>query len=204
MDIAEGYKYLGITENRKSEVTKETGERIKNEILKRIEMICKSGLNGRNTIAAINEYALSLINYYVGVIPMEHSDFQKIDDEVRKLLVKYRIHLQPENTERLYLPRKELGRGLGNIVQKSERMELQLFTMLEKSKNSSLRRAAILKVMEDEKAPISLIAEYLKIRYKIEGEMNSEILETVQKSIYTARLKIKLAMKSCIELPATK
>ena len=109
MDIAEGYKYLGITENRNSEVTKETGERIQREILKRVEMICKSGLNGRNTVAAINEYALSLINYYVGVIPMEHADYKRIDDEVSKILVKYKIYSQPANTERLCLPRKELG-----------------------------------------------------------------------------------------------
>ena len=60
------------------------------------------------------------------------------------------MHLQPANTERLYLPRKELGRGFGNLVQKSERMEFQLFETLDNAKNTSLRRAAILKVMQDE------------------------------------------------------
>jgi len=75
MGVAEGYKYLGITENRNSEVTKETVQRIHKEILLRVEKICKSGLNGRNTITGINEYALSLINYYIGVVPMEHAEY---------------------------------------------------------------------------------------------------------------------------------
>ena len=50
------------------------------------------------------------------------NDYEKIDSDVRKLIVKHKIHLQPANTERLYLPRKELGRGLGNIVHKSEKI----------------------------------------------------------------------------------
>lgn len=65
MRVAEGYKYLGITENRNSEVDKETVQRIHREILQRVEQICKSDLCYENTIAAINEYALSLINYYI-------------------------------------------------------------------------------------------------------------------------------------------
>ena len=191
MNAAEGYKYLGITENRNSEVTKETVERIHREILSRVEKICRSGLNGRNSIIAINEYALSLINYYIGILPMEYNDYEKIDSDVRKLIVKHKIHLQPANTERLYLPRKELGRGLGNIVHKSEKMELQLFTMLDNTKSISLRRAAILKVMKEEKSPTSLIIEYLKARYGIIGEMNLNILEAAQKKHLYGEIKAK-------------
>ena len=191
MGVTEGYKYLGITENRNSQVTRETVERVHGEILCRVEQICKSGLNGRNTITAINEYALSLINYYIGAVPMEHSDYEKIDNDVRKLLVKYKIHLQPANTERLYLPRKELGRGLGNVVHKSEKMELQLFAMLDRYKDISLRRAAILKVMKDEKAPTALIVAYLKARYNIEEEINLNVLEAAQKRHLYSEIKEK-------------
>ena len=61
-----------------------------------------------------------------------------MNKEVRKILVKYIVHLQPANTERLYLPRKELGQGLENIVHKSERIKLQLFNLLNDSKSTSL------------------------------------------------------------------
>jgi hypothetical protein len=40
-----------------SKVSSETYERIRTEILKRVECICKTRLNGRNTIQAINELA---------------------------------------------------------------------------------------------------------------------------------------------------
>ena len=188
---SEGYKYLGITENRKSEVSRETYERIRAEILKRVESICKTRLNGKNTITAINEYALSVMNYYIGAISLEHADYLRIDEEVRKMLVKHKVHLQPANTERLYLPRKELGRGLANIVQKSERMELQLFNTLDGSKNTSLRRAAILKVMQDENSPTALIIPYLKLRYNIADELTLKTLELAQKNHLYSEIKNK-------------
>ena len=55
---------LEITENRKSKVVRETYESVRAEIRARVVCICKSGLNARNTIAAINEYALSVMIYY--------------------------------------------------------------------------------------------------------------------------------------------
>ena len=191
LNANEGYKYLGILENRRSEVAKETYEKMQAEIFKRVESVCRSCLNGKNTIKAINEYALSVINYYIGAIPMEHDDYLKIDEGVRKILVKHKVHLQPANTERLYLPRKELGRGLGNIVHRSERMELQLFNLLNDSKSTSLRRAAILKVMQDENASTALIVPYLKIRYNMEQEVTMKALEEAQKSFLYSEIKNK-------------
>ena len=191
LGVTEGYKYLGVTENRKSEVVRETYERVRAEILARVESICKSGLNGRNTIAAINEYALSVMNYYIGAIPLENADYLRIDEEVRKILVRHKVHLQPANTEQLYLPRKELGRGLGNMVHKSERIELQLFNALNEARNTSPRRAAILKVMQDENMSTALIAPYLAARYNIEGEVTLETLEAAQKGFLYSEIKNK-------------
>ncbi|XP_076384682.1 uncharacterized protein LOC143263815 [Megalopta genalis] len=55
----QGYKYLGITEDATSAVKKETFEKVKAEVLKRTETICKTKLNGKNMIKVINEYAIS-------------------------------------------------------------------------------------------------------------------------------------------------
>ena len=191
LGVNEGYKYLGITENRESKVSRETFTKIHAEILKRTELVCNAGLNGKNAIKAINEYALTAINYYIGVVPMEHADYLMIDRDVRKVLIKHKIHLQPANTERLYLPRKELGRGLCNIVQKSERMELQLFQTLFNSRNTSLRRAAILKVMQEEHSSTAIIIPYLETRYKIQGEINLQTLELAQKNHLYSEIKNK-------------
>ena len=104
-----------------------------------------------------------MMNYYIGAAPFEESDFQRIDAQVRKILIRIRIHLQPSNKERLYLPRKELGRGLCNMVHKSEKTILQLYNTLIESKNIFLRRAAILQVMKEEKMSTALTKEFLKI-----------------------------------------
>ena len=59
----ECYKYLGICENSKSEVSEVTLLKIKKEIYNRTEKLCKTKLNAKNLIKSINEYALSVMNY---------------------------------------------------------------------------------------------------------------------------------------------
>lgn len=64
---------------------------------------------------AINEYALSLINYYCRIIDIEPCEYAALDVDVRKLPTDNRLHFKPANRERLYLLRKHNGRGLANI-----------------------------------------------------------------------------------------
>jgi hypothetical protein len=145
LDNTSCYKYLGITEDSTSTPLKEVKDAITQEILRRTNELSRSKLSGKNMMRAINEYAISLINYYIGVLNLEPETFKKIDDEVRQILIHNGIHLQPACKERLYLPRVELGRGLVNIEHRSEMM---LFKLLEDFTKTSLvirRRAAILK-----------------------------------------------------------
>jgi hypothetical protein len=58
--------------------------------------------------------------------------------------------------------------------------------------------------MQDEKTSSAVIKQYLGFRYNITKEMNLKTLKEAQKTIYIARLKQKLDMKSYIELRATK
>ncbi|TBU00766.1 hypothetical protein CWI36_1542p0020, partial [Hamiltosporidium magnivora] len=87
------------------------------------------------------------------------------NDSVRAVLVKNKIHLRPGCKERLYLPRTELGRGLHSVELRSEHMLLQLLDCLEKSKEISTRRAAILKVENNNKSHLALIKGFLKVKY---------------------------------------
>ncbi len=89
--------------------------------------------------------------------------------------------MQPACKERLYLPREEMGKGLQNVEFRSEHMLLQLKDTLEKSKHISTRRAAILKVENDNKTHLSCINEFLKIKYNINEDINKETLEKYQK-----------------------
>ena len=82
-------------------------------------------LNSRNLFIAMNEYALSTLNYHIGLVDYTPEEFTDLDRKVRTELRIHRIHYQPASLERLYLPRKENGRGLINIEHNSEKI---LFT----------------------------------------------------------------------------
>ncbi|KAL6120527.1 hypothetical protein NUSPORA_02731 [Nucleospora cyclopteri] len=128
----QGYKCLGVIENSKSEDTGETAEKIRTELLARVERLCQTKLNGLNLFKAVNEHAISLINYYIGILKLELDDYARLDNTIRTLLTKYKIHFQPSCKERLYLPRTQIGRGLCSVEHRSEQMFLQLRMQLEK------------------------------------------------------------------------
>ena len=86
----------------------------------------------------------------IGVLKLEPSTFKKLDDDIMKVLMDYKVHLQPANKERLYLPRDQLGRWFSNIEHRSELMLLEL--------NKSLER--------DNSTHLALINWYLISKYK--------------------------------------
>ncbi|KAL6120361.1 hypothetical protein NUSPORA_02921 [Nucleospora cyclopteri] len=106
---------LGVIENSKSENTGETAEKIRTELLARVERFCQTKLNGRNLFKAVNEHATSLVNYYIGTLKLEPDDYARFDNEIRTNLTKYKIHFLPICKKRLYLPRTEMGRGLCQV-----------------------------------------------------------------------------------------
>ncbi|EKX73017.1 hypothetical protein BEWA_015780 [Theileria equi strain WA] len=111
--------YLGIMENRSSIPSLESWEKIRAEILARVEKLAKTKLNGRNMFKAINMFALSLLNYYTGLLKLLPDDFEALDLDIRKILVKHRLHYLNASPERLYLKREQCGRGLASATRKS-------------------------------------------------------------------------------------
>jgi hypothetical protein len=134
--------------------------------MKRTIRLCETHLNSRNLFKSIKEHAISIISYHIGILKLEPGDFKTLDGEIRKVLKDHKIHLQPANKERLYLQRSKLGRGLCNIEHKSENMLLELNKALERSKNVSLRRAAILKLDKNNSAHLAFIDNYIQAKYK--------------------------------------
>ncbi|TBT97397.1 hypothetical protein CWI39_2972p0010, partial [Hamiltosporidium magnivora] len=87
-------------------------EEVQTKLIARVERLCRTRLNARNLFQVINQHAISLLNYHIGVLRLGPAEFSKLDDAVRAVLVKNKIHLRSGCKERLYLPLKELGRGL--------------------------------------------------------------------------------------------
>ncbi|TBU01338.1 hypothetical protein CWI36_1368p0020 [Hamiltosporidium magnivora] len=95
------YKYLGIIEDSRGIPTSKSFEEVQTKLIVRVERLCCTRLNSKNLFQAINQHAISLLNYLTGVLAPEPADFYKLDYAVRAVLVKNKIHLCPECKERL-------------------------------------------------------------------------------------------------------
>jgi hypothetical protein len=113
----------------------------------------------------------------------------RIDDEIRQILIKYKIHKQPANKERLYLPRSELGRGLHKVEYKSELMILQLKQTLESTKSRSLRREAILKSEREAQTHFANIDGFLRVK---DEELTRKTVEEAQRKRLYSEINSKV------------
>ena len=123
----------------------------------------------------LNEHAMSLINYYVGVLPVDATEYEALDHQVRQVLLKHHAHYQAVCKERLYLPRDEMGRGLKCLSHQSELMLLQLHNTLTDGASISTRRAAILKVEQESKTHMALIREFLQAQYENRRDFDKSV-----------------------------
>ena len=185
LEGAAGYKYLGITEDSTGVPKRSCFESIRTELMARINRLCETKLNARNLIHSVNEHALSLLNYYVGVLRLEPKDFEDLDHAVRQSLMRHGVHNQLGCLERLYLPRNQLGRGLHSAVFRSELMLAQLLNTLTAGAPCSTRRACIAKVEEAAKTHMALISSYLSAKYGTEPTLDPAVIRLIQqKSLY--------------------
>ncbi|TBU06043.1 hypothetical protein CWI36_0526p0020, partial [Hamiltosporidium magnivora] len=128
----------------------------------------------------------------------DFANFSKLDDAVRAVLVKNKIHLRPGCKERLYLPRTELGRGLHSVELRSENMLLQLLDCLEKCKKISTRRAELLKVENNNNPHLALIKGFLKVKYRLVEEVTKKKQEILDNEY--AEIRVDTRIKTDITL----
>lgn len=193
LETQEGYKYLGLTESRSSKLLEENTQRIVKAITDRVETLCKTKLNAKHLITAINQHALSVINYYIGILNVEPDIYREIDDKIRGILIKHHIHQQPACKERLYLSRKELGRGLVSIELKSERMLLELVNVMKSTQETCLRRKMIIKTENEYNTHLSNIQTFLKMKYEYkEDNLGIDELKALHQRYLYSDIKKKI------------
>ena len=85
-----GYTYLGILE---LDEIKEHEMKIKvtAEYKRRLRLILKSKLNGKNKIQAINAWAVAMLKYRAGIINWKIDELKKMDRRTRKTLTMYGV-----------------------------------------------------------------------------------------------------------------
>ena len=75
----------------------------------------KSKLNSANVVRGVNIWAVSLLRYSAAFVSWRKSELQAIDRKTRKLFTIYEALHPKSDVDRLYIPRKEGGRGLISI-----------------------------------------------------------------------------------------
>jgi len=91
-------------------------ERLKQEYSRRLSVILKCELNDRNKITAVGALAVRVLRYSFGIINWRTGEIKRIDRKTIKMLTMYKMHQPKADTDRLYVKRKEGGRGLVQIV----------------------------------------------------------------------------------------
>lgn len=152
--------------------------KIKEKIVNRIKKLCETRLNAKNLFHAINEFAISTLNYYVGVVEYLHEEFEELDKVVRRILAEYKVTRRASNTDRLYLTRVELGRGLQNIAERAEIILLNLAKTLDG--NTKTRP-----IMDAERTMLSylgMIYDLLQLKYNFgDDDLNGKTVKKAQK-----------------------
>ena len=100
-----GYTYLGILETDKIK-EKEMKEKFSKEYLRRLRLILRWKLNGRNKIMAVSTLAVSVMRSGAGILKWNADELKNLDRKTRRFM---KIHgaLHPKSDiDRVYLSRK--------------------------------------------------------------------------------------------------
>ena len=82
---SDGYKYLGVLEL-DTILCKEMKIKVKKVYLKRLKLLLKSKLNGRNLFLAINSWAVAVVRYSAAFIDWTKDETRELDRQTRKTI----------------------------------------------------------------------------------------------------------------------
>ena len=110
----ETYKYLGILQ---ADTIKqvEMKDKIQKEYLRRTRKLLETKLSCRNLIKGINTWAVPLVRYSGPFLKWTRDELKQMDQRTRKLMTMHKALHPKDDVDRLYVSRKEGGRGLTSI-----------------------------------------------------------------------------------------
>ena len=109
LEHEESYKFWGNW--RGWDTTFLCERKIRKKCFRRVRLIVRSELNVCNRIDPINSLALPVVTR-LNIINLPLIEIKKVDTKICKIWITHRMHHIKFDVYRLYLPRKERGRGL--------------------------------------------------------------------------------------------
>ena len=105
---------MGIIELEKIEEG-EMKERLIKEYKRRLRLILRSILHGRNKVTAMSTWAVTIFRYGAGILSCREHELNSIDRNTWKMISLHSAFHLKSGVDRLYLTRREGGRGLISI-----------------------------------------------------------------------------------------
>ena len=118
--VKETYKYMDILETDSIKQV-EMKEKIKKEYLRRTWKLPETKLSSRNLIQRINTWTVPLIRYSGPFLKWTREELKQMDKEQKKkknkknIMIMHKALHPRDNVDRLYVSRKEGGRGVASI-----------------------------------------------------------------------------------------
>ena len=105
-----GYRYLGILETDHLK-EKEMKDLFSKEYKRRLKLVLRSKLSGKNKIMAANTWAVAILRYSAGVVEWKTDELKVLDRKTRKLTLYGALHPKSD-VDRVYVARRKGLRGL--------------------------------------------------------------------------------------------
>lgn len=190
LENGEPYKYLGVDEtdgiDNNSMKTK-----IRKEYYRRVRQVLNTELNAKNKIAAINALAVPIMTYSFGIVDWLKTEIEQIDRRTRKLLTMGGMHHPKADVDRLYIKRRNGGRGLIELQSAFEIAIVGLSDYLNLEKDKFCR---MVKAHESTKAKYSIEKESENVKTKYYGQEGAPTHSKIQ-----LRLRIERKKIDCLE-----
>ena len=90
-------------------------EKITKEYLRRTRKLLETKISSRNLIKRIDVWAVSLVGYARPFLKWTREELKQMDQRTRKLMTMHKALHSKDDVDRLYVSRKEGGRGLASI-----------------------------------------------------------------------------------------
>ena len=92
----------------------EIKDKIQKEYLRRTRKLLQTKLSGRNLIKGINTWAVPLLRYSESFLKWTRDELKQMDQRKRKLMTMHKAIHPKDDVDRLYVSRKEGGKGLAS------------------------------------------------------------------------------------------
>ena len=110
----DSYKYLGVIQVDGMKQL-EMKEKVKKEYYRRVRKILETKLNDGNIITEINTWRISLLRYSAAFLDWTGAELEQMNRRTRKLMTMHWALNPKSDVARIYLSKKERGRGLINV-----------------------------------------------------------------------------------------